>query len=108
VSRSEAANKKAAGIDPLTGIANRRAFMEAAGQVVRQGGRESTPTTVIMCDLDRFKAINDTYGHATGDAVIQKFGETVTDALWPNDVFGRLGSGLRPGRAHPFIFRGKL
>jgi diguanylate cyclase (GGDEF)-like protein len=90
-SRSEAASKRAAGIDPLTGVANRRAFMEAAGRVVRECGRENTPTSVIMWDLDGFKAINDTYGHATGDAVIQKFCETVTYALWPNDVFGRLG-----------------
>ena len=90
-SRSEAASNKAAGIDPLTGVANRRAFMEAAGPVVRQCEREHTPASVIMCDLDGFKAINDTHGHATGDAVIRKFCETVTQALWPNDVFGRLG-----------------
>jgi diguanylate cyclase (GGDEF)-like protein len=44
-----------------------------------------------MFDLDRFKAVNDTYGHAIGDAVIRKFCEVVTAALRPSDVFGRLG-----------------
>jgi diguanylate cyclase (GGDEF)-like protein len=90
-SRSEAASAKAASVDPLTGVANRRAFMECAERSVRQGWRENTPTSVIMFDLDGFKAINDTYGHAIGDAVIQNFCETVTHSLWPNDVFGRLG-----------------
>jgi diguanylate cyclase (GGDEF)-like protein len=89
--RSEAASKRAAGIDPLTGVANRGAFMESAEQVLGQCQRESAPTSVIMCDLDRFKAINDTHGHAVGDAVIKRFCETVRDVLWPNDVFGRLG-----------------
>jgi diguanylate cyclase (GGDEF)-like protein len=89
--RSEAASTKAAGIDPLTGVANRRAFMKSAEQVIEQCRRENAPASVIMCDLDRFKSVNDTHGHAMGDAVIQKFCETVTDSLWPNDIFGRLG-----------------
>jgi diguanylate cyclase (GGDEF)-like protein len=89
--RNEAASKRAAGIDPLTGIANRGAFMKSAEEVVGQCKRENAPASVIMCDLDRFKSINDTHGHAMGDAVLQKFCETVTGALWPNDIFGRLG-----------------
>jgi diguanylate cyclase (GGDEF)-like protein len=89
--RNEAASNRAAGIDPLTGVANRGAFMISAEEVVRQCRRENAPASVIMCDLDRFKSINDTHGHAMGDAILQKFCETVTDALWPNDVFGRLG-----------------
>jgi diguanylate cyclase (GGDEF)-like protein len=89
--RNEAASNRAAGIDPLTGVANRGAFMEDAGRVVRQCRRENAPASVIMCDLDRFKSVNDTHGHAIGDAVLQKFCETVTHALWPNDIFGRLG-----------------
>jgi diguanylate cyclase (GGDEF)-like protein len=89
--RSEAVSEAAARIDPLTGIPNRSAFMENAGRVVEQCGRQNTPVSVVMCDLDCFKGINDTHGHAIGDAVIQKFSETATDALWPSDVLGRIG-----------------
>jgi diguanylate cyclase (GGDEF)-like protein len=89
--RSEAVSETAARIDPLTGIANRAAFMESAGRVVELCRRENAPVSVLMCDLDSFKAVNDTHGHAIGDAVIQKFCETATDALWPKDVFGRIG-----------------
>jgi diguanylate cyclase (GGDEF)-like protein len=89
--RSEAASERNARIDSLTGIANRAAFMEAAGRLLELCRRESAPVSVIMCDLDRFKTINDTHGHAIGDAVIKKFSEISTDTLWPNDVFGRIG-----------------
>jgi diguanylate cyclase (GGDEF)-like protein len=89
--RSEAASNKAAATDPLTGVANRGAFMKSAEQVLGQCRRENAPASLIMCDLDRFKSINDTHGHAMGDAVIKKFCETVMNVLWPNDVFGRLG-----------------
>jgi diguanylate cyclase (GGDEF)-like protein len=88
---SEAASKMAARIDPLTGIANRTSFMESAERVIERCRREGLPVSVMMCDLDRFKAINDTYGHAVGDAVIRKFCEVVTALLRPNDVFGRMG-----------------
>ena len=44
-----------------------------------------------MCDLDRFKLINDTHGHAIGDEVIKTFSEIATGALWPNDLVGRIG-----------------
>jgi diguanylate cyclase (GGDEF)-like protein len=89
--RSGAASERNARIDSLTGIANRAAFMETARQIIELCRRESTPVSVVMCDLDRFKLINDTHGHAIGDAVIKKFSEISTGALWPNDVFGRIG-----------------
>jgi diguanylate cyclase (GGDEF)-like protein len=89
--RNEAASERNARIDSLTGIANRAAFIEAAGRVLELCRRESAPVSVIMCDLDRFKLINDTHGHAIGDAVIKKFSEIAADTLWPNDVFGRIG-----------------
>jgi diguanylate cyclase (GGDEF)-like protein len=89
--RNEAAGRTAARIDPLTGIANRAGFMESAGRTVERCRRDGAPISVMMFDLDRFKSINDTHGHAIGDAVIQKFCEITAAALRPNDVFGRLG-----------------
>ena len=89
--RSVAASSIAASTDPLTGILNRVAFMERAGQIVERSRRDSAPVSVMMFDLDRFKAVNDTHGHPVGDAVIRKFCEVTAAALRPNDVFGRLG-----------------
>jgi diguanylate cyclase (GGDEF)-like protein len=89
--RSEAASRMAANTDPLTGIANRAAFMVGAERVLERCRRDGAPATVIMFDLDRFKAVNDTHGHAVGDAVIRRFCEVVAAALRPNDVFGRMG-----------------
>jgi hypothetical protein len=120
--RNEAASERTARTDPLTGIANRAAFMEDAARLVERCRSENAPVSVIMCDLDGFKSINDTHGHAIGDAVIRKFCEIATDALWPNDIFGRIGGrgirddiaaseyrgGLCPRRADPRRFRGKL
>jgi diguanylate cyclase (GGDEF)-like protein len=89
--RSEAASERTARVDSLTGIANRAAFMESAGRALELCRRENASVSVIMCDLDRFKLINDTHGHAIGDAAIKTFAEISTGALWPNDVVGRIG-----------------
>jgi diguanylate cyclase (GGDEF)-like protein len=89
--RSEAASERTARVDSLTGIANRAAFMENAGQALELCRREKASVSVIMCDLDRFKLINDTHGHAIGDAVIKAFAEISNGALWSNDVVGRIG-----------------
>jgi diguanylate cyclase (GGDEF)-like protein len=89
--RHEAAIRIFANIDSLTGIANRAAFMERAARVIDRCRRDSVPVSVIMFDLDRFKAINDTHGHAVGDVVICRFCAVVTAVLRPTDVFGRMG-----------------
>ena len=89
--RNEAASRMAANIDPLTGIANRAAFIDAAERILERCRRESAPVSVMMFDLDRFKAVNDTYGHAVGDTVIRRFCASAAAALRPNDAFGRLG-----------------
>jgi diguanylate cyclase (GGDEF)-like protein len=89
--RNEAASRMAANADPLTGIANRSAFMESAGRVMERCRRDSMPVSVMMFDLDRFKSVNDSHGHAVGDAVIRKFCELTAAALRPTDVFGRMG-----------------
>ena len=77
--------------DLLTGIANRAAFLESAERVLERCRRDSSPVSVMMFDLDRFKAVNDTHGHAVGDAVIRTFCEITASALRPNDAFGRMG-----------------
>ena len=65
--------------------------MESAGRVVERCRRDGAPVSVMMFDLDLFKAVNDTHGHAIGDAVIRKFCEVTASALRPSDIFGRIG-----------------
>jgi diguanylate cyclase (GGDEF)-like protein len=89
--RNEAAGMTAARTDSLTGIASRAALLESGGRVLERCRRKGAPISVMMFDLDRFKAVNDRHGHAVGDAVIQKFCEVVTAALRPTDLFGRMG-----------------
>ena len=89
--RNEAAGMAAARTDSLTGIASRAAFLESAGRVLERCRWKGAPISVMMFDLDRFKAVNDRHGHAVGDAVIQKFCEVVAATLRPNDGFGRMG-----------------
>ncbi|MBV9971066.1 MAG: GGDEF domain-containing protein, partial [Xanthobacteraceae bacterium] len=89
--REETASRIAASTDPLTGIANRGGFMLRADRVVERCRRDGSPVSVLMFDLDRFKEINDTFGHAAGDAVLLKFCEVASAALRANDVFGRIG-----------------
>jgi diguanylate cyclase (GGDEF)-like protein len=89
--RNEAVGMKAARIDPLTGILNRGGFMERAERVMERCRRNGSPVSVMMFDLDRFKAINDSHGHGVGDTVIRTFCEMMTAALRPGDVFGRMG-----------------
>jgi diguanylate cyclase (GGDEF)-like protein len=93
--RTELRHKTAALIDPLTGIANRRAFLEDVAELSgRQNQRQvaaARPVVVLLADLDRFKSINDQFGHAVGDRVLQMFAETAAGELGPSDLIGRLG-----------------
>jgi diguanylate cyclase (GGDEF)-like protein len=89
--RNEAVGMAAARTDSLTGIANRATFIETAQRILERCRRDGAPVSVMMFDLDRFKAVNDKHGHAVGDAVLRKFCELAAGALRPTDVFGRLG-----------------
>jgi len=82
---------RASQIDPLTGIANRRALFATAERLVHRCQTAAMPLSVIAFDLDRFKAINDTHGHSVGDAVLLTFVAAARGVLRPNDYFGRHG-----------------
>jgi diguanylate cyclase (GGDEF)-like protein/PAS domain S-box-containing protein len=83
--------ERVASIDDLTQILNRRAFLERANTEVQRFRRTKRPFTAVMMDIDKFKQINDLYGHATGDEVLRKFADTVSSALRSVDIFGRVG-----------------
>lgn len=87
--RTELRHKTASLLDPLTGIPNRRAFLEEGVRLMRSDERR--PAAVMLIDLDHFKLINDRYGHAIGDRVLQVFAHTARAAMRPCDFIGRLG-----------------
>ena len=80
-----------ANTDPLTGILNRRAFMERMEAELHRAGREGGEISLIITDLDHFKSINDRFGHVMGDLVLQKFVETLSTIIRPYDFMGRYG-----------------
>jgi len=89
--RTELLHKTASLVDPLTGIPNRRAFLEGAGVMARRLADNPQPAAVLLVDLDHFKSVNDSFGHALGDRVLQLFAETACTHLGPHDLLGRLG-----------------
>jgi diguanylate cyclase (GGDEF)-like protein len=89
--RTEQRHKTAALIDPLTGIPNRRAFLQDAEAQLKRQALNPRPLAVMLLDLDNFKSVNDRFGHATGDRVLQVFAEISSRAMRRMDLFGRLG-----------------
>jgi diguanylate cyclase (GGDEF)-like protein len=83
--------EKQVATDPLTGIANRRAFMDWARSELARVERKQHPVSLMMLDIDHFKAVNDHYGHDTGDALLIAFAQRVALELRPYDHFARLG-----------------
>jgi diguanylate cyclase (GGDEF)-like protein len=77
--------------DPLTGAANARSFTEHAEQEMLRARRYARPFTLVHLDLDGFKAVNDTKGHATGDLVLQTVTQGLRSTLRRTDVVARLG-----------------
>lgn len=80
-----------ANIDTLTGISNRRRFYEQGEAEIKRALRQNTPLAALMLDADHFKKVNDTYGHAIGDLVLQDLANTLATTLREVDVFGRIG-----------------
>jgi diguanylate cyclase (GGDEF)-like protein len=77
--------------DGLTGLPNRAMFNEQLQQAVRTARRAAQPLAVLVFDMDRFKAINDTLGHPVGDLALREVGLRVRNALRDSDVVARLG-----------------
>lgn len=77
--------------DSLTGLFNRRHFMERLGVEVVRAQRYSSPLTLLMMDLDHFKRVNDTYGHLVGDDVLSKTGDLIREIVRVTDIPGRFG-----------------
>lgn len=80
-----------ASTDPLTGLLNCRTLMQRLGSEVNRARREKRPISLVMCDLDCFKSVNDLYGHQVGDAVLQQVAECLSSLCRPYDVLGRYG-----------------
>ncbi|HXX04110.1 MAG TPA: GGDEF domain-containing protein [Xanthobacteraceae bacterium] len=89
--RTEHRHKTAALVDPLTGIANRRAFLQDGDAQLKRQASDPRPTAVMLLDLDNFKSINDRFGHAIGDRVLEIFAEVAGATMRRFDLFGRLG-----------------
>ena len=77
--------------DSLTGVKNRRSFFESGTPMISYNRREKKSLTTLMIDIDKFKLINDNYGHKIGDEILKLMAQTTQGLLRKSDVFGRLG-----------------
>ncbi|MDQ1661620.1 MAG: hypothetical protein QOJ68_1600 [Blastococcus sp.] len=78
-------------VDPLTGLFNRRFLVGQASRMWRQGRREGTRVAAMVLDLDHFKRLNDTHGHAAGDSVLRTVANSLSSTVRPTDVLARTG-----------------
>lgn len=88
---AERENERRARLDPLTGLANRGGLMAALAQTFAEPGTPPAPSALLYLDLDDFKIINDTYGHAAGDEVLQNIGQRMKSMVRSDDVVARFG-----------------
>jgi diguanylate cyclase (GGDEF)-like protein len=77
--------------DPLTGLYNRRFFLSQSKHILRTAERHSEPLCVMMCDIDFFKKVNDTYGHKIGDKALKAFAHVLSQSLRGGDILARYG-----------------
>jgi diguanylate cyclase (GGDEF)-like protein len=96
--------------DPLTNLYNRRFFERRAEEEVARSLRHQLPLSLLMVDVDHFKDVNDTYGHQTGDKVLQAVAKYLSDSVRKTDICGRYGGEEfvlllpnTPGRAATFL-----
>lgn len=89
--RTELRHRTAAMVDPLTGIANRRSFLQDAALAAKRHIGNPRPVAVLLIDIDRFKSINDSFGHAVGDRVLAMFAEAARKSMRGSDLIGRFG-----------------
>ena len=80
-----------AGTDPLTGIANRRRFLEEADREISRSHRSGEPVSLLMIDVDNFKVVNDQHGHVVGDGALTAVAKDLRAALREGDLLGRCG-----------------
>jgi diguanylate cyclase (GGDEF)-like protein len=89
--RAENEAQRLATIDPLTGAYNRRTFHEIAEREMARARRGGQPLSIVMLDIDHFRAVNEKHGHKVGDEVLQKFADVVRSALRKEDMVVRYG-----------------
>ena len=89
--RAEAQALRLATLDPVTGAYNRRTFHEIAEREMSRARRAGQPLSIVMLDIDHFRAINETHGHRTGDLVLQALAEVLRKALRQEDMLVRYG-----------------
>jgi two-component system, cell cycle response regulator len=85
------ATRESASIDRLTGVANRQSLLGALWSEVERANRYNRPFSVAFVDIDHFKQVNDTYGHASGDLVLRGMAQAIKANLRQNDLIGRYG-----------------
>ena len=82
---------ESATVDRLTGVANRQSLLGALFSEIERAARYERPLSVAFVDIDRFKAVNDTYGHGVGDVVLRGVAQTISANLRASDLMGRYG-----------------
>ena len=85
------AERSRARVDPLTGVPNRKAFDERIAQEIARRVHTSGPVTLMVWDIDNFKAVNDTYGHRAGDRVLQHVARCFAQGVRSTDFLARIG-----------------
>ncbi|MEP5765364.1 MAG: EAL domain-containing protein [Halieaceae bacterium] len=83
-----------ASFDHLTGLANRRSFQLILARQLHSARNQSAQSALLFIDLDNFKRVNDQYGHATGDRLLQKFSDQLQESIRPEDVVASMGENV--------------